>query len=132
MGWAVSLAGCGGAGDDETEPYTPEPGELPAGQVSDYAVGTVRRIDEGPVFVVRDAAGLYAMSAMCTHQGCTVEPGTDRLACPCHGSEFDLTGAVTQGPANEPLRHYAVYVDGSGRVTVRTSEPVDPSTRTAV
>jgi len=62
-----------------------------------------------PIFVRRSAGGTTtALSTECTHRGCEVEPSTDRLVCPCHGSEFDLEGAVLQGPAERPLLRFAV------------------------
>lgn len=59
---------------------------------------------------------VHAFSAVCTHQGCTVDKvsgGT--IFCPCHGSTFNAdTGAVTSGPAPRPLPAVAVVVrDGS-------------------
>jgi cytochrome b6-f complex iron-sulfur subunit len=132
LGLLVVLAGCGGDSGDDAEPLEPMVGDVDAGTASDYALGTIRRIEQGPIFVARDELGLYAMSAMCTHLGCTVDIGSDRLPCPCHGSEFDFEGNVLEGPATDPLRHYAVYVAGDGRVRVATDEPVDPSSRTAV
>ena len=68
--------------------------------------------------VVRQPSGaLTACSAICTHAGCRVEYTNGELYCPCHGSAFDSrTGAVTQGPATEPLavkrvieRHGSIY-----------------------
>lgn len=63
-----------------------------------------------------------ALSAACTHQGCTVEieQGTPPIYCPCHGSEFSLSGAVVHGPASSPLRAYVATVDSTG-VTVALS-----------
>jgi cytochrome b6-f complex iron-sulfur subunit len=66
-----------------------------------------------PIIVVRtDASTLVALDARCTHLGCTVAfsaKGMD-LECPCHGSKFALTGAVTSGPASDPLAAYTVNV----------------------
>ncbi len=54
----------------------------------------------------RDETGaLHTVSATCTHLGCVVGfNDADRTwECPCHGSRFDVDGAVLQGPALEPL-----------------------------
>jgi Rieske Fe-S protein len=76
--------------------------------VDDIAVGTgaVLRIRGEPCAVHRDETGaLLAVSARCTHLGCTVHFNEAELAweCPCHGSRFTVDGSVIQGPANEPL-----------------------------
>ena len=107
-------------------------GVVAAGKVSDYQVGSIKQFDTGPIFVARDASGLYAMSAVCTHQGCTVDIGAGSLPCPCHGSVFDLNGNVKTGPASGPLPHYALAVDGQGAVTVDTSKEVAASARVSV
>lgn len=63
---------------------------------------------ELPLFVRRVAgAPPIVLSTRCTHRGCEVEPAADRLICPCHGSEYDLLGAVLEGPAERPLRRHA-------------------------
>jgi Rieske Fe-S protein len=98
------------------------------GSTSDFASGTVTLVEAGPVLVGHDDGGLYAMSARCTHLGCAVTVEGDRLPCPCHGSAFDLQGAVLAGPASRPLEHYRVTVEGD-TVTVDTRETVEPSTR---
>ena len=66
-----------------------------------------------PVYVRRDAAGeIVALLASCTHCGCQPEPISDRLVCPCHGSQFSLTGSVLAGPAERPLTRYDVTEQG--------------------
>jgi Rieske Fe-S protein len=69
-----------------------------------------------------DTGELVALSAVCTHQQCTVQPvpgqNGSTLYCPCHGSRFDLHGTVTQSPATIALASYSVSVDASGIATV--------------
>jgi len=80
----------------------------------------------GPLLITRPdaSANPVALSAVCTHQQCTVQPapagapGAFTLYCPCHGSAFDLAGAVTHDPATVPLPAFPVEVDASGIVTV--------------
>lgn len=55
------------------------------------------------VAIFRDAAGVHAISTVCTHLGCIVKPTTAGFECPCHGSRFAKDGAVTGGPAPAPL-----------------------------
>ena len=84
----------------------------------------------------RDAGGLYAMTITCTHQGCDVEPfgsgSSVTVRCPCHGSQFDRNGGVVHGPASSPLTHFAVSIDGSGKITIHGSKQVGADVRTAV
>jgi nucleotide-binding universal stress UspA family protein/nitrite reductase/ring-hydroxylating ferredoxin subunit len=58
------------------------------------------------VAVYRDRGGVvHALSAMCTHMGCTVKwnPTDKTFDCPCHGSRFSPGGQVVNGPASRPL-----------------------------
>jgi glycine/D-amino acid oxidase-like deaminating enzyme/nitrite reductase/ring-hydroxylating ferredoxin subunit len=60
-----------------------------------------------PVAVHRQEDGaLRAVTATCTHLACLVQfNGAERSwDCPCHGSRFDLDGAVLNGPAVRPLK----------------------------
>jgi cytochrome b6-f complex iron-sulfur subunit len=52
-----------------------------------------------------------AVSTRCMHRGCQVEPGSDRLICPCHGSEYSFEGSVLRGPTEMPLVRYLVTSD---------------------
>ena len=60
------------------------------------------------VAVFRDEDGVYAISKICTHLGCIVNPVPTGFDCPCHGSRFDAKGDVIRGPAPKPLNWLAV------------------------
>jgi len=67
------------------------------------------------ILIINTGTGIVALSAICTHQGCTVgyNSGKADIECPCHGSVFSTTGRVLVGPASSPLRSYAVTQDGT-------------------
>lgn len=57
------------------------------------------------------------VSGLCTHAGCQVQAGLgpyDGWQCFCHGSAYDLSGRVRQGPArrNLPVIRHAI-ADGA-------------------
>jgi Rieske Fe-S protein len=59
-----------------------------------------------PVAVYKTADGVVgAVSAVCTHFGCTVgfNAADQTWDCPCHGSRYDLEGHVIRGPADRDL-----------------------------
>ena len=67
------------------------------------------------VFIVNDGTEIKAFTAVCTHQSCNVNnynPTTQRIICPCHGSEFDLNGNPQTGPAPSALEEYTVTRSG--------------------
>jgi glycine/D-amino acid oxidase-like deaminating enzyme/Rieske Fe-S protein len=71
----------------------------------------VLRISGEEVAVYRDDQGeLHAVGARCSHRGCRVgfNDAERTWECPCHGSRFDVSGAVLQGPALQPLPHKTV------------------------
>ena len=66
-----------------------------------------------PLFVHRtEDASYVAVLAECTHRRCTPEPEGDRLVCPCHGSEYTLSGELLEGPAERDLPRFPVAEDG--------------------
>jgi nitrite reductase/ring-hydroxylating ferredoxin subunit len=108
------------------------PGTVSAGAASSYPVGgTPKYFKSGTkeLFVVRDAGGLYALTALCTHSGCTNQVKGTQFYCPCHGATFDFNGEHPTSPAFSVLKHYALCVDASGNVTVDPTKTVPSTTR---
>jgi Rieske Fe-S protein len=69
--------------------------------------GAVVRRGRKPIAVYRDEEGKrHEMSAVCTHLGCIVHWNdvANTWDCPCHGSRFEPTGEVMNGPAPVGLR----------------------------
>lgn len=56
-----------------------------------------------------------ALSAICTHAGCEnlYTASSMTLDCPCHGSQFSLSGSVLRGPARRSLRTYTATLSGT-------------------
>ncbi len=67
---------------------------------------------QGALLITQSGGKLTALDSTCTHMGCKVAPDGGKLQCPCHGSEYTLTGQVTLGPAPSALHPVAVKVDG--------------------
>ncbi len=67
----------------------------------------------GPIYLTNNnkEKKFMALSMLCTHKQCTVDPAGNILVCPCHGAEFSNQGKVLGGPTNEPLLQYKVTED---------------------
>ena len=74
--------------------------ELPRGQG-----GIVEYRGKQTAAYVDDTGKPFRLSPKCSHLGCRVEwnPDEHTWDCPCHGSRFDHTGVVLDGPALEGL-----------------------------
>ncbi len=108
------------------------PARFKAGTLDSMPPNTVVFNADYRVFIFRDEKGyFYAVSAICTHLGCTTQwkpdgiPGFPQsvIACPCHGSVFSRTGHVLRGPAPRDLDRFRMKLE-DGKLVVDTSEKV--------
>lgn len=102
------------------------------------------------LFVFREGRVFHAISAVCTHLGCTVRAEalaraetktvegsplrlTHRFLCPCHGSKYTGDGENVAGPAPRPLAwyHLAIAPD-DGQLVADLARPVERSFRLTV
>jgi Rieske Fe-S protein len=117
------MLACGGDGDE---------GGVPAGKATMCGNNLCMSLTENPeltmvggilfftqapgqkIFVMRVSESEFrALSAICTHQGCTVEwDGSAKFDCPCHGSQYDAIGAVMKGPATRALHMFTPELAG--------------------
>jgi nitrite reductase/ring-hydroxylating ferredoxin subunit len=79
------------------------------------------------VVLAKVRGNVFAFQATCSHQdawldGGWVHPETMEIECPLHEGRFDVrTGVPTQLPPTEPLKMFAVRVEGDD-IFVSTSE----------
>lgn len=72
------------------------------------------------VWIVRTEEGMYVLSTVCTHLGCTPNylKAEAKIKCPCHGSGFKETGINFEGPAPRPLERYAIALAEDGQIFI--------------
>ena len=99
---------------------------------AEYVEGSVTGVPEARAYILRDAKGLYAISAICTHLGCTVNKAGENYECPCHGSKFNGGGYVLKGPATAPLDRVELSLSDDGKVVIDTSKKVEADVRLVV
>ncbi|BBY30227.1 Rieske (2Fe-2S) protein [Mycolicibacterium sediminis] len=118
LGVVATAAACSGAGDGAAPSATSSADGAPAtlAATADVPVGSGVIVDD--VVVTQPTAGVFkGFSAVCPHAGCNVSEVDDaNIVCRCHGSRFDLEGAVVKGPATKPLEAKAVVVRGESIV----------------
>ena len=102
------------------------PTTVKLGAPSDFPDG-LKFLPDQRLFVFREGNIFHAISAVCTHLGCTVRAEalpqpqnqtvdgaplrlTHRFKCPCHGSAYSGDGGNVSGPAPKPLAWYHLSI----------------------
>jgi thiosulfate dehydrogenase [quinone] large subunit len=87
--------------------------ELPVGKTFNF----VHSAQGVPAILFRTKTGVFAYSAICTHQGCSVayKSSTKKLICPCHAAQFDpfANAKIVSGPAERALDKVNVKISGN-------------------
>jgi menaquinol-cytochrome c reductase iron-sulfur subunit len=107
-------------------------------------------LEDQRVFIFKEKNTFHAISAVCTHLGCTVkmvnlnQPKTVEIDgkqtqiqrefhCPCHGSKYYSDGTNYDGPAPQALAWHKVEVAADdGSLVVNLAEPVNKDFRLTV
>jgi Rieske Fe-S protein len=106
------------------------PGQFANSRVQVNVAGSALA-DVGGAVLVQSTAGVFllartsatafsAVEGVCTHEGCTIN-GADgaTYVCPCHGSRYNRSGQVLQGPARAALRQYnTTFTDGIVTISI--------------
>ena len=154
LGIGAGVAGIGAQAGASLRSLVPNvsydaPTTVKLGLPSEFADG-LKFLPDERLFVVREGNTFHAMSAVCTHLGCTVRAEamaqpetmtvegaslrvTHRFLCPCHGSKYTGDGSPVSGPAPRPLAwyHLSVAVD-DGQLVVDLAQEVERSFRLTV
>jgi cytochrome b6-f complex iron-sulfur subunit len=65
-----------------------------------------------PICIYKIKEDVYVASLLkCTHRGCELNVGGGIYSCPCHGSEFSVSGKVLEGPAEVDLKKFKIETD---------------------
>lgn len=100
---------------------------------NDYMTGPNFIEDKG-IFIFKQPDGIFCVSSVCTHLGCTVQwkAENENFFCPCHGSIFSKDGQVKKGPAPRALEWYEVTLSKDGRLVVDQNKIVGSDYRLKV
>ncbi len=76
------------------------------------------------LLILNTDGGYTAMSATCTHLGCTVQYRNDlrQVWCACHNGIYDMNGRNVSGPPPRPLDKFEVHLRGDDVVVSRKRE----------
>jgi cytochrome b6-f complex iron-sulfur subunit len=146
LGTAAGVAGLAYQGAASLRSLVPNvsydsPTTVKLGLPQDFPDG-LKFLPDQRLFVFRDGKTFHAISAVCTHLGCTVRAEalsrpeeatvqgqplrlTHRFMCPCHGSRYSGDGTNVAGPAPKPLAWYRLSVSADdGQLIVDLAEEV--------
>ena len=125
------------------------PTTVKLGMPNDFPDG-LKFLPDQRLFVFRDGSTFHAISAVCTHLGCTVRAEamsqpetatvegaplrlTHRFLCPCHGSKYTGDGSNVAGPAPKPLAWYHLSVaPEDGQLVVDLARTVERDFRLTI
>jgi len=147
LGTSAGIAAIGYQGAASLRSLVPNvsydsPTTVKVGLPADFPDG-LKFLPDQRLFIFREGAVFHAISAVCTHLGCTVRAEalsnpetrtvegkslrlTHRFLCPCHGSRYTGDGGNVSGPAPRPLAWYHLSIaTDDGQLVVDLANEVD-------
>ena len=131
VGLGAGVAGLGAQGIASLRSLVPNvsydaPTTVKVGQPVDFPDG-LKFLPDERLFVFKEGKTFHAISAVCTHLGCTVRAEalpqaqqavvdgkplrlTHQFLCPCHGSRYQGDGRNVAGPAPRPLAWFDLSI----------------------
>ncbi len=154
LGLGSLLAGLAGFGWQSFRALIPNvlyeaPQKFKIGLPANLAEG-VTFLEDKRLYVFKEGRSFYAISAACTHLGCTVkytklnQPKQVNLGgekktipfefhCPCHGSKFYADGTNYAGPAPRPLQWHKLELSpDDGQLVIDVGSEVEQNFRLTV
>jgi menaquinol-cytochrome c reductase iron-sulfur subunit len=154
LGIGAGVAGLGAQGAASLRSLVPNvsydaPTTVKLGLPAEFPDG-LKFLPDERLFVFRQGNVYHAISAVCTHLGCTVRAEalsqpeeqtvggsslrlTHRFLCPCHGSKYGGDGGNVAGPAPRPLAWYHLEVaSDDGQLVVDLAREVGRDFRLTV
>jgi cytochrome b6-f complex iron-sulfur subunit len=154
LGIGAGVAGIGAQAGASLRSLVPNvsydaPTTVKLGPPSEFPDG-LKFLPDERLFVFREGNTFHAVSAVCTHLGCTVRAEalpqpqtmsvegaslrvTHRFLCPCHGSKYSGDGGNVSGPAPRPLAWYHLSQSADdGQLVVDLAREVERSFRLTV
>lgn len=117
----AAAAGCSSQPEQaDNAPVVLRPASIDAGPASAFASdGVYSSFARQGFFIVRRGDNLFALSSICTHRNCKLKAEPDHsFYCKCHGSTFDPSGHVAEGPAKRDLPVLPTTIDDRGHLMV--------------
>lgn len=100
------------------KPDPPPPTRFEVGDVQNFIFDIPTVVPTVPAIIIRTRSEVHAISLICTHLGCTAELQGKTLTCACHGSQYNLDGQVSRGPASSPLPGLRTEITKEGILVV--------------
>ena len=114
------------------KPESPNISTVKLAPANAYPMGSATYLTQARAWLYRDVQGVYAISIICPHLGCSVERHPEDFLCPCHGSRFTAQGTVINGPAAKNLNYLKLSLAPDGVLHLDLTQTVSANERLAV
>jgi len=133
LGTGLSTAARGNATLKPTTPAAPAGWFTTTLKPADLKDNQFTAITGRPIVLARTGKTAAALTNVCTHSGCSMDPkpGAKVLDCACHNSQFNLDGSVARSPAKQPLTHFAIRINSAGLIEIDPSQKLAADNKNA-